>query len=69
MALLIVTHRLASACPFSNSIVVLELGRVSAIGTHEHLLACHPGGVYDQLWSGQMGDGAPGTDGTPASSH
>jgi hypothetical protein len=54
VAFLLVTHRLAAACPISDSIVALELGRVSAIGTHEEHLGCHPGGVYETLWTGQL---------------
>ncbi len=56
VALVIVTHRLASACPISDNIVALDSGRVSAVGTHEEQLACHPGGVYDTLWTGQLLD-------------
>jgi hypothetical protein len=53
---LLVSHRLATVCPISDSIVALELGRVSAIqlaSTGSTWGATQgPGGVYGTLWTG-----------------
>lgn len=55
----LVTHRLANV-RHADQIVVLEHGRITAVGTHDELMA--RGGVYQELFSLQArayADGAP----------
>lgn len=46
----IVTHRLGSA-RIADRIVVMDAGRIAAIGTHEELL--HAGGLYAEMYQAQ----------------
>jgi ABC-type multidrug transport system ATPase subunit len=48
----LVTHRLANV-RHADQIVVLEHGRVAAVGTHDELMA--RGGTYQELFSLQAG--------------
>jgi ABC-type hemin transport system ATPase subunit len=56
VALVVVTHRLSSVCPLCDCVVAMEGGRVSAVAPHDQQLVCFPGGVYAQLWFGQLHD-------------
>ena len=49
---IIITHRLASA-KMADKVVVMDKGKIAAIGTHETLLAA--GGLYAEMYAAQAG--------------